>query len=244
MEAEAENAQNITINMPKRREFRQRAHANPSSDRNLLYPSSPKTIFWEDFYSVLKDNPESVGATHPTILDIGCGYGGLMFELSKIYPKELILGLEIRDKVTEYVERKIEELQNNGLHMNVSVQMCNTMRTLMHYIRKNTIKKLFILFPDPHFKKKKENRRIISQQLLDEYGYILQPGGRLYLVTDVRKYYESTIIILRNHPLFNEVIDVSEDPCLEIAKTATEESKKVDENGGSKFSCIFERVSP
>jgi tRNA (guanine-N7-)-methyltransferase len=28
----------------------------------------------------------------PTILDIGCGYGGLMFGLSKYYPDKLILG--------------------------------------------------------------------------------------------------------------------------------------------------------
>ena len=28
----------------------------------------------------------------PTILDIGCGYGGLMFALSKHFPNNLILG--------------------------------------------------------------------------------------------------------------------------------------------------------
>ena len=39
----------------------------------------------------------------PTILDIGCGYGGLMFALTKHFPDELILGQEIRDKVANFV---------------------------------------------------------------------------------------------------------------------------------------------
>ena len=39
----------------------------------------------------------------PTILDIGCGYGGLMFAISKHFPDKLILGQEIRDKVANFV---------------------------------------------------------------------------------------------------------------------------------------------
>ena len=39
----------------------------------------------------------------PTIVDIGCGYGGLMFELAKEFPNDLVLGMEIRDKVTNFV---------------------------------------------------------------------------------------------------------------------------------------------
>lgn len=39
----------------------------------------------------------------PTIVDIGCGYGGLMFELQKEFPDKLILGMEIRDTVANFV---------------------------------------------------------------------------------------------------------------------------------------------
>ena len=33
------------------------------------------------------------------VLDIGCGYGGLLIGLSSVLPESLILGLEIRVKV-------------------------------------------------------------------------------------------------------------------------------------------------
>jgi len=38
-----------------------------------------------------------------TIIDIGCGFGGLLFGLSSLFPDSLSLGLEIRDKLANYV---------------------------------------------------------------------------------------------------------------------------------------------
>lgn len=64
------------------------------------------------------------------------------------------------------------------------------MRYLPNYFVKGQLRKLFICFPDPHFKAKNHRRRIVSQPLLTEYAYYLQPGARLYLVTDVAELHE------------------------------------------------------
>ena len=32
--------------------------------------------------------------------DVGCGFGGLLFKLSPLYPDTLMVGMEIRDKVS------------------------------------------------------------------------------------------------------------------------------------------------
>lgn len=47
----------------------------------------------------------------PTILDIGCGYGGLLFALSTLCPNDLIVGYEIRDTIAEFVGKKIWALR-------------------------------------------------------------------------------------------------------------------------------------
>lgn len=44
-------------------------------------------------------------------LDIGCGFGGLTVALASLLPDKLILGLEIRAKVCEYVRLRIEALR-------------------------------------------------------------------------------------------------------------------------------------
>lgn len=57
------------------------------------------------------------------------------------------------------------------------------MRYLPNFFRKHQMEKIFICFPDPHFKAKNHRRRIVSHILLSEYAYLLKPGGRLYTVT-------------------------------------------------------------
>ena len=51
-----------------------------------------------------------------SILDIGCGFGGLTLGLSELYPDKLILGMEIRAKVTKqyhYPDVKVSSLCNH-----------------------------------------------------------------------------------------------------------------------------------
>ncbi|GAB7366052.1 hypothetical protein MBLNU230_g7621t1 [Neophaeotheca triangularis] len=45
------------------------------------------------------------------IADIGCGFGGLLFALAPRMPETLLLGLEIRSSVTEFVRDKVVALR-------------------------------------------------------------------------------------------------------------------------------------
>ena len=49
-----------------------------------------------------------------TIADIGCGFGGLLVALAPLLSEELILGLEIRTQVTEYVQARISALRSQN----------------------------------------------------------------------------------------------------------------------------------
>ena len=41
-------------------------------------------------------------------LDIGCGFGGLTVALADVFPEELVLAMEIRAKVCEFVRLRIQ----------------------------------------------------------------------------------------------------------------------------------------
>lgn len=94
--------------------------------------------------------------------------------LSTILPDELILGLEIRMKVTEYVDLRIKNLreENPGKYQNASVMRTNAMKYLSNYIRKGQLSKMFFCFPDPHFKEKNHRRRIIRRGVLYDYHLV------------------------------------------------------------------------
>mmetsp|Transcript_9105 Transcript_9105/g.20122 ORF Transcript_9105/g.20122 Transcript_9105/m.20122 type:complete len:244 (+) Transcript_9105:131-862(+) len=180
----------------------------------------------------------------PTVLDIGCGFGGLTVALSKILPNETVLGMEIRAKVTEYVRLRISALRSEsdkGEYQNTSVMRTNSMKFLPFFFPGASVKKLFFCFPDPHFKRKNHPRRIISTRLLSEYAHILVDNGRLYAITDVEELHQWHVKMCDAHPSF-ERIEEKCDPCISAMVDSTEEGKKVARNKQSKYFCVYRRI--
>ncbi len=250
--------------MPQKRFYRSRAHCNPlSHNDNFDYPSRPDLFDWTiDHYPNIngdnnddgdgvenKESKKSCGKNKivPTVLDIGCGFGGLTTALSTLLPDKMILGLEIRGKVTEYVRLRILALrkENPGQYENCSVLRSNTMKLMPHFFAKHSLEKIFFCFPDPHFKKKNHSRRIVSDRLLSEYAYFLKDGGRLYTITDVEDLHNWHLKHCRAHPMFRELKEeeLESDPCVKAMYSETEESKKVERAGTKKYYAVYEKLS-
>jgi len=239
--------------LPQKKHYRQRAHANPFSDHSLVYPSAPENIDWaKDHYPAFA----GTGKT-PEFADVGCGFGGLLIALAPLFPDTLMLGMEIRVQVTQYVEDRITALRATSAvapssatpspYQNVSVVRANAMKFLPNYFAKHSLTSLFFLFPDPHFKSRKHKARIISPTLLAEYAYVMRPGGIMYTITDVRDLHDWMRLHLEAFPLFESVDEKTlreEDkgPILDAVYTSTEEGKKVERNKGEKWLACFRRI--
>jgi len=115
--AEGEEDERITKEgeMPKKAFYRARAHVNPLSHNNAFaYPAHPAVMDWASLYPGLATRSSGGGGEScpaPTIVDVGCGFGGLTVALAKLYPDEVSLGMEIRAKVCEFVRLRIEALR-------------------------------------------------------------------------------------------------------------------------------------
>ena len=86
---------------PQKKYYRQRAHTNPLADHSFDYPVKPSD--WKKCCNSMYNLPENQTSKKVTFADIGCGYGGLLVSLSKMFPDNLALGMEIRVKVSDYV---------------------------------------------------------------------------------------------------------------------------------------------
>ncbi|KAI1294726.1 tRNA (guanine-N(7)-)-methyltransferase [Halotydeus destructor] len=227
--------------LPKKKYYRQRAHSNPIADHCFDYPVSPETMNWSTHFA-----NEAAASRGVHFLDIGCGYGGLLVELSPMFPDKNILGLEIRVKVSDYVQDRIKALraQNDDKYTNIACIRTNAMKYLPNFFPKGSLEKVFFLFPDPHFKKQKHKWRIISSQLLAEYAYVLKIGAAVYIATDVEELYDWMCGHLSSHPLFVRLSEEEqkEDPVVPKLFDSTEEGKKVTRNGGDKFIAVFRRI--
>ncbi|EPS71593.1 hypothetical protein M569_03165, partial [Genlisea aurea] len=226
--------------LPRKRFYRARAHSNPLSDSHFPVPVSP-----EEFDYSLHYPGHQSGDSKIEFADVGCGFGGLLIALSVMFPGTLMLGMELRDKVTEYVKHRIEALRTThpSQYRNVSVVRTNSMKYIPNYFAKGQLTKMFFLFPDPHFKEKNHRRRVISPQLLDEYAYVMSVGGLIYTVTDVEELADWLKSCLDEHPLFESVSedDLAADPVVGLLTTATEEGQKVARNGGQTFPAVYRR---
>ncbi|OIR59023.1 MAG: tRNA (guanine-N(7)-)-methyltransferase [Amphiamblys sp. WSBS2006] len=229
----------MNAEQPRKKDFRQRAHSNPFSEHNLETPLNPERMCWTQHYPGMN---EGDGVS---FLDVGCGYGGLLFELGRLFPEKLSLGMEIRVKVTDYVRRKIEAQRGDtGKYKNIAVLRTNAMKHILNFFSKGQLEKMFFLFPDPHFKKKKHKARIISDILLTQYSYLMCPGGRLYISTDVRALYGWMEERLDRHRDFRRLSGDEEraDALWNTIVETTEEGIKVERNEGDKYRAIYERV--
>jgi tRNA (guanine-N7-)-methyltransferase len=270
-------------------------------------PESPAAMDWSQHYPAYVATTEEQSSSEPhqaltttsgfpkmsqqvEVADIGCGFGGLLFALAPKLPNTLLLGMEIRVSVTEYVQEKAKALRvqaqaqaegnmiqnpnqqnedpataaaaatitntykpshdtNNIVippgttYQNVSCIRANTMKFLPNFFTKHQLKKIFLCFPDPHFKARKHKARIVSSTLNAEYAYALAPGGKVYTITDVEDLHEWMVERFEAHPSFERVGDaeVEADECVAVMREETEEGKKVTRNKGRKFVAVFRR---
>lgn len=156
--------------------------------------------------------------------------------------------MEIRMQVTEFVQDRIKALRNQNstshLYQNIACLRANTMKFLPNFFRQAQLTKIFLCFPDPHFKARKHKARIVSPTLISEYAFVMKLGGIVYTITDVEDLHKWMAQHFEEHPSFQRVkkAEESEDDCVATMMVETEEGKKVERNKGEKFVACFRRL--
>ncbi|XP_022180296.1 tRNA (guanine-N(7)-)-methyltransferase [Myzus persicae] len=234
------------LSLPQKKYYRQRAHSNPIADHDFDYPSCPEAYDWSTLYPDVTNPKSNIYNKRVEMLDIGCGYGGLLVTMSPMFPDSMILGMEIRVKVSQYVIERIKALRafKPNSYDNIACIRTNAIKYLPNFFKKGQIKKMFFLYPDPHFKKSKHKWRIINDTTLSEYAYVLAEEALVYTVTDVKDLHEWMVQHFSEHGLFKRVHDddLKDDPVVDKLYESSEEGKKVTRNNGDKFLAVFMRI--
>jgi tRNA (guanine-N7-)-methyltransferase len=111
----------------------------------FLSPTSPGDKDWSVYYDF--NNPNNkFDSNDIKFADIGCGYGGLLIQLSEMYPNKLSLGMEIRVKVSDYVQDRIKALriQHPDKYNNIACIRSNAMKYLPNFFKKGQVKIILV----------------------------------------------------------------------------------------------------
>ena len=117
-------------------------------------------------------------------LEIGFGYGENVINLSKNNIDKLIIGCEVYEPGIANLVTKIESENLKNIYI-----FPENIFSLFSKLKKNSIEKIFILYPDPWPKKKHYKRRLISNVFLNKINRILKINGIVFISTDSEEYF-------------------------------------------------------
>ncbi|WP_017325627.1 tRNA (guanosine(46)-N7)-methyltransferase TrmB [Synechococcus sp. PCC 7336] len=166
--------------------LRVRNHVNPL---NIQYQTPAAPPHWERDYARLD---------RPFHLDIGTGSGRFLLTAARYNPDWNFLGVEIRRPLVERANAWVQDLGLDNLHF----LACNINVTLPHLFAPEDLARVSIQFPDPWFKSRHHKRRVVQPQLVNQLACLLQPGGTVFLQSDIEAVAVEMEARFADHPAF------------------------------------------
>lgn len=118
----------------------------------------------------------------PLEIEIGPGRGAFLLDRVAERPDARIVGLEIRQKWATIVDDRLKAM---GLGDRARVYAEDAKLVLPRLLPDSSVSAFFVHFPDPWWKSRQRKRLVVGLPLLDQIARLLQPGGMLFVQTDV-----------------------------------------------------------
>jgi tRNA (guanine-N7-)-methyltransferase len=117
-------------------------------------------------------------------LEIGPGRGWFLVERAGVEPRAGLVGLEIRRKWASVVD---DRLARRGLSPRARVFAEDALYALPRLTPDASVRRVFLHFPDPWWKRRHRKRLVMGDALLDQVARLLEPGGEFFIQTDVEE---------------------------------------------------------
>ena len=144
---------------------------------------SLKNISWEENPQRNKIKLSEIFDEKPIWLEIGFGGGEHLFHQAKLNPDIGFIGCEpYQNGVAKLMGKLITNPCENIKLYDGDV------RYIFDVLAKNSISKVFLLYPDPWPKKRHHRRRFVTQEFLAPLYKSMKPGSILRIATDIEDY--------------------------------------------------------
>jgi tRNA (guanine-N7-)-methyltransferase len=206
---------------------RVRQHVNPLSQK---YQSPIAPPDWATFFQT---------PNNPLHLDIGCARGQFLLDMAQAKPDWNFLGVEIREPL---VVRAIEVRDELGLK-NLHYLFCNINISLTSLLGSQLLAGATIQFPDPWFKKRHQKRRVAQPELVQTLATQIQPGGFLFIQSDVLDVAQQMRRVINDSSAFEPSADSDPWMAHNPFTVATEREEGVLAEGKPVYRAWFTRLS-
>lgn len=113
-------------------------------------------------------------------LEIGCADAQFLFERASVDPSRLYVGLEIREDMVALVNRKAR-----ASAVPVHAVFCQAQLHMREIFPAGSVERVYINFPDPWFKRRHHDRRMVDEALAEGVAHAVRPGADVFVQSDV-----------------------------------------------------------
>ena len=115
----------------------------------------------------------------PIEVEVGCADAQFLFERAAQDPTRHYVGLEIRDELVDWVNKKAA-----ATGAPVVAVFCHAQKHLAEVFAPASIARVYVNFPDPWFKRRHAERRMVDDELVTGLASRLAPGADVFMQTD------------------------------------------------------------
>jgi tRNA (guanine-N7-)-methyltransferase len=113
-------------------------------------------------------------------VEIGCADAQFLFERARLEPEHNYVGLEIREDLVHYVNKRAAS-EGAPVH----AVFCQAQLHMAEVFGEVKAARVYINFPDPWFKRAHRARRMVDRALIAGVAAITRPGAELFVQSDV-----------------------------------------------------------
>jgi len=143
---------------------------------NLIQPTRVELL--SDFG--LKGNwKDEFKNENPIVLELGCGKGEYTLALAKEFPNTNVIGVDIKGaRLWRGAKTALESGLENVRFLRTQIEL------LPQVFDTSEISEIWITFPDPQIKYKRQKHRLVNLKFLNMYKVLLKADGLIHLKTD------------------------------------------------------------
>ena len=148
-------------------------------------------VFGHDFHLKGKWHDEWFGNNNPIVLELGCGKGEYTVRLAEIYPQKNFIGIDIKGaRMWKGAKESHHMKQPNATFLRTRIEL------LESFFDAGEIDEIWLTFPDPQPKWKREKKRLSGSVFLNLYRNFLKDKGIVHLKTDSRELFDYTLSLV------------------------------------------------
>lgn len=164
---------------------------------------------FKDFYG--NDHPvkgnwnnQVFNNNNPIILELGCGRGEYTVNLAAKFPDKNFIGIDIKGaRLWRGAKTAHDQDMINAAFLRTRIEIIRS------FFLTDEVDEIWITFPDPQLKNKRNKKRLTGPIFLSFYQTFLKDGGIVHLKTDNHDLYEDTLGLVINNKL--EIITSTDD---------------------------------